>query len=257
MKPPLVVAYGGGTNSMAALIEMRARGERPDAILFADTGGEEEHTLEANARMQTWLARVGFPEITTVYRVDLNGDRLMLEQHCLDNRTLPSLAFGFKKCSQKFKRHPQDKWCNNWQPAIDAWARGKKVTKVLGYDADEPHRARPDDEKYHYRHPLIEWGMGREECISVIRAEGIALPGKSSCFFCPASTVREILALPDDLKRRAIAIEDGAKGNLGTVHGLGRRFAWKPLILNNNAQGSLFDGYAPPIACDCYDEAPE
>lgn len=34
----MMVSYGGGTNSTAMLIGMVERGERPDAILFADTG---------------------------------------------------------------------------------------------------------------------------------------------------------------------------------------------------------------------------
>jgi hypothetical protein len=192
--------------------------------------------------------------------VNKDGDVETLEQHCLTNKMLPSLAYGFKKCSQKFKRAPQEKWANHWQPALDVWARGERVTKLIGFDADEPHRAartNNDEKKYAYRYPLIEWNQGRDECIDVIRGEGLPLPGKSSCFFCPASTVPEILALPDHLKLRAIAMEDNARETLGSVEGLGRRFAWKPVILNNNKQGDMFSGFATPIACDCYDGGPE
>ena len=35
-----IVSYGGGTNSTAMLVGLWERGERPDAIVFADTGGE-------------------------------------------------------------------------------------------------------------------------------------------------------------------------------------------------------------------------
>ena len=38
----LVVSFGGGTNSTAMLVGMSERGIIPDAILFADTGGENE-----------------------------------------------------------------------------------------------------------------------------------------------------------------------------------------------------------------------
>ena len=37
---PVIVAYGAGTNSTALLVGMHERGERPDLILFAETGGE-------------------------------------------------------------------------------------------------------------------------------------------------------------------------------------------------------------------------
>lgn len=36
---PIVVSYGGGTNSTAMLIAMVLKGIKPDLILFADTGG--------------------------------------------------------------------------------------------------------------------------------------------------------------------------------------------------------------------------
>ena len=43
---PLVVAYGGGTNSTAMLCGFREIGIKPDLILFADTGAEQPHTYK-------------------------------------------------------------------------------------------------------------------------------------------------------------------------------------------------------------------
>jgi len=37
---PVVVSYGGGTNSTALLVGMQERDLRPDLILFADPGGD-------------------------------------------------------------------------------------------------------------------------------------------------------------------------------------------------------------------------
>ena len=39
-----VVSFGGGVNSTALLIGLEERDERPDYILFADTGGEKPET---------------------------------------------------------------------------------------------------------------------------------------------------------------------------------------------------------------------
>ena len=39
---PKFVSYGGGKNSTAMLVLMYANGIKPDAILFADTGGENQ-----------------------------------------------------------------------------------------------------------------------------------------------------------------------------------------------------------------------
>ena len=53
------------------------------------------------------------PPITVVEKMDRNGNRLTLETECLRSGTLPSIAYGFKRCSQKHKVGPQEKFCNH------------------------------------------------------------------------------------------------------------------------------------------------
>ncbi len=155
-----VVSYGAGTNSTALLVGLVNRGEpAPHAILFADTGGEHPATYAYLALFSDWLRNRGYPRVTVVWRVDRDGWRLTLEADCLRKRMLPSVAYGYKSCSQKYKVQPQDKWCNNDPVLRTEWAAGRTVVKVIGFDADEPHRARiHSDAKYEYRYPLVEWG---------------------------------------------------------------------------------------------------
>ena len=126
--------------------------------------------------MNKWLREHGMPPITVVEKMDRNGNRLTLETECLRSGTLPSIAYGFKRCSQKHKVGPQEKFCNH--------------------------------------HPLIEdWHWTRDDCIWAIQEAGLPLPGKSSCFFCPSMKREEIEALKrqhPDLYRRALAIEENA-----------------------------------------------
>jgi hypothetical protein len=147
-----------------------------------------------------------------------------------------------------------NKYCNNWKPAKNQWAAGRKVTKLIGYDADEDHRAKiPEDAKYLYEYPLVDWNMGREECLSVIDDAGLCHPGKSACFFCPSSKPSEIRQLANiypELIKRALAMEKNAE--LTSIKGLGRNFAWSDLL----AQAEMFDdGYSntPELVCGCYD----
>ena len=42
--PPVVLAYGVGVDSTALLVELEARGQRPDLVLTADTGVEKPAT---------------------------------------------------------------------------------------------------------------------------------------------------------------------------------------------------------------------
>jgi hypothetical protein len=250
----MMLAYGGGTNSTALLIELMHRGYHIDYVLFSDTGGERPDTYRHVERMDAWLKKKGHPGITTVRYTTEDGKVQTLEEDCHRYRRMPSLVYGFKGCSQKYKRQPQEKFMNNRSEVKDFWKEGGKVTKVLGYDADEPHRAKFDeDKKYKFWYPLIEWDMGRPECVEVIRKEGLSQPGKSACFFCPATTWKEVKQLNDcypDLVERAIAIEESAKENMTSVKGLARHHSWKDMLAMEKAQLKMFH---VPTSCDCYD----
>lgn len=251
---PLVVAYGGGVNSTALLIGLHARGRVPELILFADTGGEKPETYEYLSHLNSWLMSIGFPLITQVAN---DGKYVTLEAECLAKGTLPSLAFGWRSCSDKYKRRPQDKYVASWAPAVSSWASGGRVVKMIGIDAGEAHRASKsvDDNKYRYEFPLIEWDWGREECLSTIVTAGLPLPPKSACFFCPASRRSEILTLADrhpELLARALAIEEGAKAILTSVKGLGRRFSWGDFIADRRISLQSVSEL-PVLACQCFD----
>lgn len=253
-RAPVVVSYGGGTNSTALLIELVERRLPVDLILFADTGGERPSTYRYVELFSRWLTAQGYPKIQMIHRVNRLGFRSTLESECLEKGILPSLAYGYKKCSLKFKVQPQEKFVNHWPPAIDAWARGLRITKIIGFDADEERRVRyPDDPKYEYHYPLIQWGWGREECIAAIRRAHLSLPGKSACFFCPATKKSEILELAQahpDLLGRALQIERKAKPGLHSIAGLGRSFSWESFLSGNPLDSRVPH---PEEPCGCYD----
>lgn len=254
---PLVVAYGVGVDSTAMLVAMWKRKIRPDLILFADPGGEKPETYAYIPVMDAWLKKVGFPQITVVKYAPKVAPYDSLEGKCLANETLPSLAFGMHSCSIVFKAEPQNKYCAQWAPAIEAWADGVKVKKAIGYDAgaqDSRRRAKADRScakkaaqgdkdaaHYDYWYPLQDWKIDRVECLRLIASAGLPLPMKSACWFCPASKKSEIVWLRDHhpiLFHRALAMEAGArdgKHGLKTVKGLGRNFAWSDLAAVDSA----------------------
>ena len=244
----ITVSYGGGTNSTALLVGLKERGIRPDCITFADTGGEKPHTYDYLSIMSSWCADNDFPEIVTVRN---GGAGETLEDNCLRRKALPSIAYGFKTCSQRWKLQPQEKYFNNLAEAKSVWSSGDKIVRAVGFDADEPQRAREyQDDKYENRYYLIDWDWGRQECIDAIKRVGLPLPGKSACFFCPSSKPSEIkwLALQHpELMDRAIAIESGAE--LTQVAGLGRSFRWQDVI----ATDDMFPESFIDQACGCYD----
>lgn len=225
-----VVAFGAGTNSAAFLIEFARLGISPARVLFSDTGGERPSTYLFRDRFSAWLVERGMPAIITVKKGTKKGfPEETLEQNCLRKKMLPSIAYGYKTCSEKFKIRAQEKYIRHDSEMRAILKSGQKLIKVIGYDAGESRRAKPyTHPQYDYYYPLIEWGWDRAKCVEVVKAAGFA-PAKSACFFCPSSTKIDILNLSKEypeLLERALAMEANAKDNLVTVKGLGRRFSW-------------------------------
>ena len=317
-RDPVVASFGGGLNSTAMLVELVGRGDPVDAILFADTGGELPETYAHVDYFSSWLVSRGYPPITVVRHTLRDGTFQSLEDECLAKATLPSIAFGFKKCSGKFKIEPQDKWVNHWLPALEAWRRRSRVVKLIGFGVDEQRRVdrgnawqseswyrayasgssiadiamsvvgstrlRPSEDdvmrygsrwdalsalaqlalrnqarrvresvRFAKRYPLVQFGMDRAACLESLRRSGVDPPVKSSCFFCPSRKKAEVLALPVQLQRRGVAMEDRARPSLQSVAGLGRSFSWRDLI---DGSAAAVAGPAPgpaELPCDCTD----
>ncbi len=271
-----IVSFGGGTNSTAMIIGMYQKQIPVDLILFADPGAEQPHTYEFIDTFNGWLTAHGLPEITPVFHRDKEGNRLTLEAECLASETLPSIAYGFKRCSLKHKIGPQAVFCNGHPGCRAVWGSGQRVHKYIGYDAKETRRiehaapADAADKKYENHYPLFEWGWNREICVQVIKDAGLPPPGKSSCFFCPSMKKAEIQALWErypELFWRAVALEHNAAPTLKTVKGLGRNWSWESYreewLRNKEFQDAqiTFDDLFPDAPggclcgapCGCYD----
>jgi hypothetical protein len=233
---PLVVAYGLGVNSTALLVELARRRVRPELILFADTGGEKPETYAYLDVIRPWLARQGLPDVTVVRYRPTRAAYHTLEQQCLHTGTLPSLAYGGRSCSVKYKIRPQDRYVAAWPPARRCWAAGGKVVRAIGFDAgpaDSRRHRFAEDGRHVYWYPLFEWGYDRPRCEEVIAAAGLPVPMRSACWYCPASRKQEIVWLQQhhpDLLERALRIERNAEAGLTTVKGLGRSFSWRAYL---------------------------
>jgi len=232
MKQPLALAYGMGVDSTALLVGFAQRKTKLDAILFADVGDEKPETYAYYWVISEFLEKHGFPPITVVRYRPVKATYITLSENCLQNGTLPSLAFGRKACSQKFKVVPQNRWTNTWAPARRAWDRGGRVLKFIGYDAGPKDARRghdlADDPQYQYEYPLREWGWDREKCIQVIDDYGLKVPMKSACWHCPATQPNELIWLAKnhpEIFAKAISMEDSAKarGGLKKIEGLWRK----------------------------------
>lgn len=249
-----MVAYGVGVDSTAMLIQMKRLSIMPKFILFADTGAEKQKTYEYLPVIQDWLKSVKFPPVTIVKYVPKKVPYRTIEENMVQNATLPAPVFGRNhNCSMKWKFAPQQKWTMQNEECL-AWIRaGKRITKLIGFEYGEERRvtkakkAHAGDEKhYKYWYPLAEtWSWTRERCMEEIDKEGLPVPVKSSCYFCPAIKEHEIRNdLTPDERGKIIRIEVTAEPYNKKVQGLWRRPRKNPprpasiteFILENNLE---------------------
>jgi hypothetical protein len=243
---PIIVSYGGGTNSTAMLIAMVLKGIKPDLILFADTGGELPETYDWVNTFSDWLKSNSFPEVTKVRKQKTeptrarksiivnwkmsykslewfllsiylgllsNGSQYFeyssLYEKCLTLKTLPSRTFNRGECSITWKIEPQNLYVGNHYTDIIGET---KIRKFIGYHYNEVSRLlnskkNPyDDDIYRYEYPLIDWEITQENCIALIKTINLGVPPKSSCFFCPNRKIKEV----QDLKQNHPELYDAA-----------------------------------------------
>lgn len=193
---------------------------------------EQPHTRRLIPVFRQWMDDHGVPNEIVEYqpRFFKQWARYSsLIEACLTNNTLPSIAFGLHSCSARHKISPQDKWVRGWPPAQYAWASGRKVIRLIGYDCSTrdnqryAHREDHVSDFYDYRYPLREWGMTREDCERIIADAGLPSFCKSSCFFCTAMQIPEVLALPREELRLIVLLEACAAPRLRNVEGLWRK----------------------------------
>lgn len=222
-----IAIFGCGVNSVAMMIEIVRRKVKIDFVLFANTGGwsnlgEKHDTYRYKRFFSKWLKSVGYPEIKTVV---YNSEGLYRELVRLG--TLPSIAFDYKTCSQKWKIAASDKYLK-FKGILNR-------KKIIGYDFGESYRSNINysENGTSFWYPLVEWQLDRIDCVKLIIDAGFPLPPKSSCFFCPNMKDYEIHKLKKEDPCRfekAIELEENAQKRLTSVRGLGRKKKWSEII---------------------------
>lgn len=224
----VALSFGAGVDSTALLVAMKAAGLRPDVITYAWTGGDQQETLEHIERVNVVLQSWGWPAVRICRKVPMSETGYIdLYGNCLANETLPSLAFGLKSCSVKWKVIPQDQYLKgvtkgpNKADPHPLWLRSKvegvRLVKLIGYDCGQADMRRSKklataDADFDYLYPLQLIGWQREDCVRAIAQVLGAdmVPIKSACFFCPATKPWELWWLAGEhpeLLERALHLE--------------------------------------------------
>jgi hypothetical protein len=189
---------------MAALGEI----EPLDAAIHADTTHERSTTYAFAEKWTPWLEARGV-RVVRVYNPQ-PAPELMSFKTDIPAYTATSDSGGQLKrqCTGDWKIAPIKRW-------LQAHRNGQPVTQLLGISRDEWHRAKDSGVKYiTHVWPLLEKNMSRADCLAWLERNGLEVPGKSACVFCPYHNRRAW----QDMKReggadwqKAVAVDEAIR----------------------------------------------
>lgn len=190
------VSYGGGQDSTALLVLAAQRRIDYSLFLFANTGDDSEHpdTLRYLREVATPYAAKHGIELVELHRVRRDGTPETLRQRLDAGRMAipvrrekdgPPMS---RSCTADFKVRVVGKELKR-RGATAA----TPATVAIGITVDEIERAKPGiDPRAPYQnrtYPLLDLGLHRRDCVSIISGAGLPIPPKSSCWFCPHHSI--------------------------------------------------------------------
>jgi hypothetical protein len=195
-----ILSFGGGVNSVALMILLLREGDPLDEVVFADTGAELPETYAYLPLVRDYLAWHQVPFRTIVPRKDGRS----LYDVCWDRKVFPSTIWRWS--TRDFKVNPIQRYYRS----LNA-----HVNQYLAIAFDEFERMRTSGVAYVTNlYPLVERRTTRAQCTQLINQAGLPLPVKSSCFFCPFSSLdrwKWLYETHPDLYRKAVALEENSK----------------------------------------------
>jgi len=210
-----LISWGGGVNSTAMIISELKKEKYNPAIVFADTGNERPETYAYIRLFKKYLERNWDKTIYTLtprthreyYSARIRNNPInTIEEYSLFFNVVPFVRGRW--CTSEFKRD-----------AIRRWGKARGIfTHLIGIHAGESGRVKESYGKYKTEYPLFEDGIDQRDCEEIIKGEGLPIPIKSGCFFCPYQKLSEWKRLYKKyphLFQRAIALEKNASDYLG------------------------------------------
>ena len=193
-----VLSFGGGVNSVALMVLLFQEGLPLDEAVFADTGGEVPETYEYLKVARKYLAARGVP-LSVVRK---KGDSLY--DTAWRRQVFPSAIWRWS--TRDFKVAPIHRYYREV---------GGHVNQYLAIAYDEVHRVKDSRVDYvTHLHPLVDRRINRAGCVEIIEKEGLPVPTRSSCFFCPFNSADRWRWLHDrhpGLYEKAVALEEHSK----------------------------------------------
>jgi hypothetical protein len=175
-----VISYGGGVQS-TALVVLAMRERCPiDEIVHVDlVDAESPATREYVRCFREWLQREYGRDIVVIER--------NMYRDMLDNPLFTPVPWHGKRerfmlsrqCTRQYKVQPLTRYLYDRYPA-------GRIGLMLGISVDEYHRMRDSSAaRIDHVYPLVDRRLTRWQCREIVERAGLAVPWKSSCWFCP------------------------------------------------------------------------
>ena len=215
---PKLISYGGGVQSTALLV-LAAQGIIDfQYAIFANVGDDSEHpaSLEYVRNIAKPFADKHGIELIELQRTDRHGIPTETIHQRLVNMEHRSVGIpvrmsngapGNRTCTSEYKIKVVAKWVRSMgatknDPAIVA----------IGISTDEMQRAnnRQPIAYETVQYPLLDLGISRSRCKTIIADAGLPVPPKSSCYFCPfhrVNTWREMRRDEPELFEKSVDLE--------------------------------------------------
>lgn len=215
MEKVRVLSFGAGVQStvMALMAAKGEFGERPDFMIFADTGWEPEGVYThlkwtdaeiarlTNAQMPLHIVTAGNIREDALS----DGRSASIPFHMANKNGTAGMAR--RQCTSEYKLQPIRRFLR--QMHGEKRPKPETFEMWIGISTDEIQRMKPSTVQYiKNRHPLIEAGMNRSDCHAWFERN---YPGKtlakSSCIGCPFKSNHQWRSLKQNAKEWADAVD--------------------------------------------------
>lgn len=182
-----VFSFGGGRQSVAAFVLAKRKLIDCYTFMFSNVGEDSEHPDTLHYVRDVMMP---YAEKNNMNLFEIKNERTLRQRIFSDNRSVPipmylmSGAPGNRQCTNDLKIR-----------RINQWLAKSGYTDVrvgIGFSVDEVHRARTIETKEVRKnlrvtnwYPLLDLRMSLNDCVRVIAEEGLPIPPKSACYFCP------------------------------------------------------------------------
>ena len=174
-----VISYGGGVQSTALVVLAMRECWMVDEIVHVDLlDAESPAAREYVARFREWLRDAYGRDITVIER--------NMYRDMLDNPGFTPVPWHGKRerfmlsrqCTRQYKVSPLARYLYDKYDG--------RIRLMLGISVDEYHRMRDSSAaRIEHVYPLVDRRLTRWQCREIIERAGLAVPWKSSCWFCP------------------------------------------------------------------------